>query len=27
MRSQGRTIHLDGRGKQIDDPKDKKRWN
>jgi hypothetical protein len=27
IRSQGRTIHLDGRGKQIDDPKDKKRWN
>jgi membrane associated rhomboid family serine protease len=28
MRSQGRTVHLDGRGKQIDDdPDDKKRWN
>jgi membrane associated rhomboid family serine protease len=27
MRSQGRTVHLDGRGKQIDDPNDKKRWN
>jgi membrane associated rhomboid family serine protease len=28
MRSQGRTIHLDGHGKQIDDDQDdKKRWN
>ncbi len=28
MRSQGRTVHLDGRGKQIDDDHDdKKRWN
>jgi len=28
MRSQGRTVHMDGRGKQIDDdPDDKKRWN
>lgn len=28
MRSQGRTVHLDGRGKRIDDdPSDKKRWN
>ena len=28
MRSQGRTVHLDGRGKQIDDEHDdKKRWN
>jgi membrane associated rhomboid family serine protease len=28
MRSQGRTIHFDGKGKQIDDDQnDKKRWN
>jgi membrane associated rhomboid family serine protease len=28
MRSQGRTVSMDGRGKQIDDdPNDKKRWN
>jgi membrane associated rhomboid family serine protease len=28
MRSQGRTVHMDGSGKQIDDdPDDKKRWN
>jgi membrane associated rhomboid family serine protease len=28
MRSQGRTIHLDGHGRQIDDDQDdKKRWN
>jgi hypothetical protein len=28
MRSQGRTIHMDGNGKQIDDDQnDKKRWN
>ena len=28
MRSQGRTVRFDGRGKQIDDDKDdKKRWN
>jgi membrane associated rhomboid family serine protease len=27
MRSQGRNVHLDGQGKQIDDPNDKKRWN
>jgi membrane associated rhomboid family serine protease len=28
MRSQGRTMHFDGRGKQIDDDHDdKKRWN
>jgi membrane associated rhomboid family serine protease len=28
MRSQGRTIHLDGHGRQIDDEQDdKKRWN
>jgi membrane associated rhomboid family serine protease len=27
MRSQGRTVHLESRGKQIDDPNDKKRWN
>jgi membrane associated rhomboid family serine protease len=28
MRSQGRTVHLDSRGRQIeDDPDDKKRWN
>jgi membrane associated rhomboid family serine protease len=28
MRSQGRTVHFDGRGKQIDkDHDDKKRWN
>jgi membrane associated rhomboid family serine protease len=27
MRSQGRTVHMDGRGKQIEDPNDKKRWN
>jgi membrane associated rhomboid family serine protease len=28
MRSQGRTIRLDGRGKPLDDdPSDKKRWN
>jgi membrane associated rhomboid family serine protease len=27
MRSQGRTIHFDGKGKQIDDENDKKRWN
>jgi membrane associated rhomboid family serine protease len=28
MRSQGRNVHLDGRGKEIDDdPEDKKRWN
>jgi hypothetical protein len=28
MRRQGRTVHLDSRGRQIDDdPDDKKRWN
>jgi len=28
MRSQGRNVHLDGRGRQIDDDQnDKKRWN
>jgi predicted lipid-binding transport protein (Tim44 family) len=28
MRSQGRTVHMDGSGKQIDDDHDdKKRWN
>jgi membrane associated rhomboid family serine protease len=28
MRKQGRTVHFDGRGKQIDDDRDdKKRWN
>jgi membrane associated rhomboid family serine protease len=28
MRSQGRTVRFDGRGKQLDDdPDDKKRWN
>jgi membrane associated rhomboid family serine protease len=28
MRSQGRTIHIDGTGRPIDDdPNDKKRWN
>jgi membrane associated rhomboid family serine protease len=28
MRSQGRTVRFDGKGKQIDeDPDDKKRWN
>jgi membrane associated rhomboid family serine protease len=27
MRSQGRTVHYDGSGKQIDDQDDKKRWN
>jgi hypothetical protein len=28
MRSQGRNVHLDGRGKEIDDDaEDKKRWN
>jgi membrane associated rhomboid family serine protease len=28
MRSQGRTVHLDSRGRQIDDdPDDKKHWN
>jgi hypothetical protein len=28
MRRQGRTIHLDGYGRPIDDdPDDKKRWN
>jgi hypothetical protein len=28
MRKQGRTVHLDGRGKTIDDDQDdKKRWN
>jgi membrane associated rhomboid family serine protease len=28
MRSQGRTVHFDGNGRQIDeDPGDKKRWN
>ena len=27
MRSQGRNVHLDSQGKQIDDPNDKKRWN
>jgi membrane associated rhomboid family serine protease len=27
MRSQGRTIRMDGRGKEIEDPNDKKRWN
>jgi membrane associated rhomboid family serine protease len=27
MRSQGRTVHFDGRGKQIDDRDDKNRWN
>ena len=26
MRKQGRTVHLDGQGRQIDDD-DKKRWN
>ena len=26
MRSQGRTVHFDGSGRQIDDD-DKKRWN
>jgi membrane associated rhomboid family serine protease len=28
MRSQGRTVHFDGKGRKIeDDPDDKKRWN
>ena len=27
MRQQGRTVHLDGKGRQIDDTDDKKRWN
>ena len=28
MRSQGRTVHLDSKGRQIDDdPNDKSRWN
>jgi len=28
MRSQGRTVRFDGRGRKLDDdPDDKKRWN